>query len=131
MKNYFISLFLLVFCTLLHANAVNNPPELVINLMNYCYETKNQFGIDLAKCILNKLDKIDNPFGYRVALYDAQPQYAKNKSRPFSLTIYNKFGDVLLCQGIAQEKIIFNKCEHSKVPDLTPAKELSINPDEP
>ena len=129
MKNYFLSvIFACIVVLPSYARTVANPPELVVSLLNYCYETENQFGVDLAQCLLKKLQSFSNPDEYRVSLLDDQPKYGKTKARPFAMTIYNKFGDVLTCEGTAKEKIVFTTCISKKIPKITPSQQMSIDP---
>ncbi|WP_258956500.1 hypothetical protein [Legionella sainthelensi] len=76
----------------------------------------------MAECILDKMRNVYNPHQYHVLLKDEN--FSKTIESEFSLVIYDKYGDILLCKGVAKEKIVFKKCDNKKIPNFDPKKML-------
>ncbi|AUH73272.1 Uncharacterised protein [Legionella sainthelensi] len=111
-----------LFSLSIHAEETASSPEFLIKIMNHCYEDENKMGPELAECILDKMRNVYNPHQYHVLLKDEN--FSKSIESEFSLVIYDKYGDVLVCKGVAKEKIVFKKCDNKKIPNFDPKKML-------
>ena len=124
---YVIAFMTLLVCSIpVQAKLIQDPFELILNSLHQCYDNENKIGAELAKCLLAKTRKSSNPEGYKVNIVDDNP--SKTIPSNITITIYNKWGQVFVCKGIAQEKIIIKKCTGKKIPKLNPGEELSITP---
>ncbi|ARB90868.1 hypothetical protein [Legionella longbeachae] len=109
-----------LFALSIHAEETASSPEFLIKIMNHCYEDENKIGAELAECILDKMRNVNNPHQYHALIRDEN--FSKTVESDFSLVIYDKYGDVLVCKGIAKEKIVFKKCDSKKIPNFDPNK---------
>ncbi|KTC65050.1 Uncharacterised protein (plasmid) [Legionella adelaidensis] len=120
--------FAYMFCLtqFIYATPMQDKLNLVIHTMNICYENENKVGVDLAKCMLEKFEKMDNPQGYRVNVTDENP--SKVIPHAITISIYNKYGQMIICNGTAQAKIVINNCTEQQKQPLNAGQELSITP---
>lgn len=127
MKQYLIGL--LTVCMFVMPAQANQPtpPEIMIKVLNHCYEDENKIGTELAKCFLEKMKGVKNPNGYKI--YFSVENFNKTIASPVSLTIYDKYGNAMICKGIAKEKIVFKDCIIKKIPNFSPGKAMSIDPE--
>ncbi|MGL6036234.1 MAG: hypothetical protein ACRC0B_03580 [Legionella sp.] len=79
---------------------------LIINSLESCYNNSTLTATPLAKCVLGKLRSHINPDEYRVNFY--QESFDRNVAGEIYLTIYNKYGQVFMCNGVAQKTIKIN-----------------------
>lgn len=107
-------------------NAAEDKLQVIFDTMHHCYHEDNQIGTSLARCMLKKLEHDKNPEGYRVQIVDDNPN--KQIASNMTLTIYNKAGLVIVCKGIAKEKIQITGCTGQKLQPLTPGQVISIEP---
>ncbi|QMT60660.1 hypothetical protein [Legionella sp. PC997] len=109
-----------LFPLLVHAEETASSPEFLIQMMNHCYEDENKLGTELAECILKKMRGVNNPNGYHVLMKDEN--FSKTVASEFTLLIYDKYGNILICKGIAKEKIVFKQCDTKKIINFDPQK---------
>lgn len=99
---------------------------IIISSLESCYNNTDLTGTRLARCVLTKLRSHINPDDYRVNFY--QESFDRKVAGEIYLTIYNKYGQVFMCTGVAQKNIKINKCWAKKVKALSPGDDLSITP---
>lgn len=107
---------------------VVNSPEVIISTMHVCYDDENATGVELAKCMLDKLKEYPNPYDYRVSVYADSDN--KNVPGVISIVIYNTKGQFFRCVGTTGDNIVIKQCLRKRLPPLTPGQELSIMPPE-
>lgn len=110
----------------LDAKSKDDAFALIINSLESCYNATTLTANPLAKCVLGKLRSHINPDEYRVNFY--QEHFDRAVESEIYLTIYNKYGQVFMCNGVAQKTIKINKCWAKKVKALTAGEQLSITP---
>jgi hypothetical protein len=122
MKHGIVFIIFFLLTTALSAAKARGEMDLIITTMNHCYEKQNKTGIDLAKCMLAKFGKKDNPDGYKINITDDNP--GKLTASIFKIEISNKYGHLFKCIGIAAEKIKLKQCTAQKVQPLTNSNKM-------
>ncbi|RUQ81017.1 hypothetical protein [Legionella septentrionalis] len=100
--------------------------KFVLETLNGCYELQGKRKAELAQCVLSVLKQTKNPDGYQVYMNMDDPNEYLVSS--FTLTLFNKQGLMIVCNGTAAERINLEYCTSKQVAPLTPEQQMSINP---
>lgn len=106
--------------------ATEDPFAIILSTLSDCYEKAEVIDPNIAKCCLKKMQKYPNPDGYRVNI--AYDSFDRQKPINVTLTIFNKYGEIFICKGLAQQRIVFEECIAEKKDKMSKDQEISIVP---
>lgn len=126
MKQIVLLLLLYFPISLFAAQQTIKAPQLVFQTFKNCYEKEKKREMDLIKCMEATFQKIPNPDGYRVHLN--QDSFYTDRPNKITLEIYDKYGQMLRCEGEVFVEVKIDKCQLSQGKPLTSSEQLSIEP---
>lgn len=121
-----ITLILFLLCAPFSLALADVYTETAMKTIATCYDVENKVGVDLAKCVADKMKSYANPLDYKVNIQ--MDNLTKATSGTITILMYNKNGYRISCTGTASQTISITQCLSGQGQPLTKGQDLSISP---